>query len=227
MSIQMEEALELPPVVAKRYQRIAKLYDRFTDYEMVQHRRAVSLIDMDPRSKVLDVACGTGRGLAALSQRLEPDVVRYGVDLTPAMLSQAKRKLQKLKLAEAADLRTGNAASLPFSEGEFDVVYSGYFFDLVKLEQMPVIIREMKRVLKPGGYLVLVNMSKNVAGRSRYEKWYTAGKLGIFSGSCRPVLMGDLVRDEGFKKLQRHYYANQSLFFLNKMFGTEILIAQK
>lgn len=227
MGILIEESLLVAEVVTKRYQNIAWIYDRFTDYEMVQHQRAVSLVDLDSRAKVLDVACGTGRGLVALSSRLEPDAVRYGVDLTPAMLAQAHRKLAKLGLAGVTELRAGRAESLPFEDAEFDLVYAGYFFDLVKLDLIPAITAEMKRVLKPGGSLVLVNMSKNVVGRTSYERLYQDGKLGIFSGSCRPVLMGDTVRQAGFTAIQRHYFDNRSAFFLNKMFGTEVLIAKK
>ena len=226
MDVHMEEALEIPTTIPKRYGRIARWYDRFTDYETRQHLEAVRLVGMDPRSRVLDVACGTGRGLAALSARLEPNVERYGVDLTPGMLERARTRMTRLGLNGVTDLSVANASQLPFPDGQFDVVYSGYFFDLVKIDEMPRAIGEMRRVLKPGGTLVLVNMSKNTVTRTRYEHWYSAGRLGVFSGGCRPVIMGSMVREAGFAVLQRHYRENRSIFFLNRMFGTEILIAR-
>lgn len=58
------------------------------------------------------------------------------------------------------------------------------------------------------------------------ERWYSAGLLGICSGGCRPVVMGDLVREAGFPSIHRHYFANRSIFFLNKMVGSEIILAR-
>lgn len=222
-----EESLDEAPAVAARYSRVAPLYNGFTDYEMVHHRKAAELADLRPDARVLDVACGTGRGLAALSDRLDPDTVRYGVDLTPEMLQRAARRMARLGLAEVTDLRVGRADALPFPDGHFDLVYSGYFFDLVKLEAVAPLLQELKRVLRPGGQLVLVNMSKAVAGTTRYERLYRERKLGPFSGSCRPVLMAQPVKQAGFEAVSRYHFRNRSLFWLNKMFTSEIVTARK
>lgn len=221
------QAIDRDEVLVKRYQRVARWYDGYTDYEEVHHAEAASLAALGPRDRVLDVACGTGRGLAALSGRLDPDVVRTGLDRTPAMLDRARRRLDRAGFGAVTRLETGSAAALPFPDASFDLVYSGYFFDLVPLEEFGPILAEMRRVLVSGGRLVLVNMSKNRAGETRYERLYSGRKLGVLSGACRPVLMAGPVAAAGFVGTQRRYRENRSLFFFNRWFGTEILTASK
>lgn len=61
-----------------------------------------------------------------------------------------------------------DARELSFPDETFDLVYNAYIFDLMDAEDFPVILSEFWRVLKPGGRLVLVNMSKNKDGRTLY-----------------------------------------------------------
>lgn len=219
------QATDRDEVLVKRYQKVARWYDGFTDYEEAHHAEAAALAAVGPRDRVLDVACGTGRGLAALSSRLDPDVVRTGLDRTPAMLDRARRRLARAGFGAVTRLEAGSAAALPFADASFDLVYSGYFFDLVPLEDFGSVLTEMRRVLVAGGRLVLVNMSKNSAAETRYERLYAGRKLGVFSGACRPVLMAGPVAAAGFTGVERRYRDNRSVLFFNRWFGTEILTA--
>ena len=97
-------------------------------------------------SKVLDVGCGTG--VAALTAARAGAKVT-GLDLTPELVARAKEnaKLAKVEI----DLHEGDAEALPFGDGAFDVVLSqfGHMF----APRPEVVIREMLRVLRPGGTL--------------------------------------------------------------------------
>lgn len=223
----MADALFTSAKVRRSYSHSAWIYNAYTDYEAPHHLEAATLADVAPHDRVLDVACGTGRGLAALSTRLSPHTPRYGIDLTPAMLARAGKRMAGMGLGKVSDLRIGNATALPWPEAHFDLVYSGYFFDLLDFATMGKVLEEMKRVLAPKGRLILVNMSKNSPQEGLYEKLYSRGLLGPISGGCRPVLMEMQVATAGFQNLRRWYRPHKSFWLPNRWVGTEIIVARK
>lgn len=99
--------------------------------------------------RVLEVAIGTGRSLEFYA----PDVELTGLDLSPAMLEQARRRATELGLDP--DLREGDVEQLPFADGSFDTVVCA--LGLCSIPRPEVAIREMARVLVPGGSLVLLD----------------------------------------------------------------------
>jgi len=209
------------------YSRLARIYDLFTDHEPAHHRRALELAQVKGGERVLEVACGTGRATVEIARRIGREGRFYAIDLTEAMLKRAERKLEKRGLRDRVTLALGDARSLSFPDDSFDLVYNAYMFDLLDAEDFPTILAEFKRVLKPGGRLVLVNMSKRTEGKTLYERLYERGLLGFASGGCRPVLLRPFLEEAGFERIKRFYYRNRSWFFLNWLTGTEILIGYK
>jgi ubiquinone/menaquinone biosynthesis C-methylase UbiE len=90
-------------------------------------------------------------------------------------------------------------------------------FDLIPFNQMDVIIDEFYRVLKPGGQLVLVNMTKKERlGAGLYERIYRISPT--LMGGCRGVQMFDLLTENGFKVEIREYIQQM-------LFPSEVIIA--
>lgn len=98
---------------------------------------------------VLEVAVGTGLNLSAFG----PDVRVTGIDLSPAMLDIARRRAAEL--GKPVDVREGDAHNLPFADESFDSVVCT--FSLCNIPDLPQAVSEMKRVLRPGGRLILVD----------------------------------------------------------------------
>jgi ubiquinone/menaquinone biosynthesis C-methylase UbiE len=102
---------------------------------------------LEPGERVLDVACGTGVLTRHLVGLVGPDGTVVGLDVNERMLAVAKRK------APAIEWRQGRAEELPFDAGSFDAVVSQ--FALMFFEDRQSAIREMVRVLRPGGRLAV------------------------------------------------------------------------
>lgn len=213
--------------ISSLYSRLAWMYDLFTDHEPRHHREAVEMAQIEPREAILEVACGTGRATLEIARRIAAGNKLFAADLTEAMLQKAKKKLKRKGLLDKVEFKPADAKALPFPDSSFDMVYNAYMFDLIDLSDIPAILSEFKRVLKSGGRLVLVNMSKNTDKKTLYEWLYEKGLLSFTSGSCRPVLLEGYLKEAGFQKVQRFYRKNHSWFPLNWLHGTEIVIARK
>ena len=137
------------PVVAE-YARAAERYDeKWAFYLEATTRETLRRLPMTPAARVLDVGCGTGELLRRLRAKY-PDAALAGLDPVPEMLAVAGDKLSGRE-----DLRIGYADSLPWSAGSFDIVVSCNMFHYIS---HPVeALREMARVLRPGGSIVLTD----------------------------------------------------------------------
>jgi ubiquinone/menaquinone biosynthesis C-methylase UbiE len=115
--------------------------------------RIVQWADAGPDDTVLDVACGPGLLVCAFAR-----VVKHatGVDLTPAMLEQAKRVQQENGLTNIT-WQPGNVYSLPFPPAQFSIVSSRFAFH--HLEHPLDALKEMKRACKHGGRIIVADMS--------------------------------------------------------------------
>jgi len=102
------------------------------------------------RQRILDVACGTGRLLQQLLLA-HPQHDYTGLDLSPFYLERASELLAEQKVS----LVNGNAEALPFADASFDCLTNVFLFHELPLRARQNTLREMRRVLRPGGLLVL------------------------------------------------------------------------
>ncbi len=109
--------------------------------------------------RILDIATGTG-DVALRLHELYPDAKVTGLDLSEGMLTVARKKLEGKPDSDKVDFIAGDSLALPFGDGEFDLVTVAYgvrnFSDLARG------YREMFRVLKPGGRLCVIELSRPV-----------------------------------------------------------------
>lgn len=115
--------------------------------------RIVQWAQAGSEDTVLDVACGPGLLACAFAR-----VVKHatGIDITPAMLEQARKLQQELGLKNVS-WQQGDVTSLTYPDGHFSIVSSRFVFH--HLEEPLIVLREMKRVCKPGGRIVVADMA--------------------------------------------------------------------
>ena len=105
---------------------------------------------LERAERARDVACGTGRGVVFLQDRAR---VVVGIDGTAEMLAAAAAKVSDA--GRAVGLARGNAARLPFADSTFDLVISLNFVHLFDLAAKQAFIREMARVTRRGGVVIV------------------------------------------------------------------------
>lgn len=155
------------------------------DYDRLNHilslgvdrcwrRRALGLIaDGGPGMRVLDVACGTGDFSIVIARRLDASARVCGIDISEGMLSEMRRKVLAAGLSERISMEYGDAEELGFEDASFDRVTVA--FGIRNFTDREKALREMLRVLKPGGRLVILELSvpSNAVLRWLYCLYFT------------------------------------------------------
>jgi demethylmenaquinone methyltransferase / 2-methoxy-6-polyprenyl-1,4-benzoquinol methylase len=144
----------LPPDgVESMFDRIAPVYDAMNHAMTAgldrRWRRLTAEAVVGPGDRVLDACCGTG-DLALASRRLLGSGKVTGLDFSEAMLERARRKSAEIEWVR------GDLLRLPFQDGAFDVVTVG--FGVRNVEDLDRALRELRRVLKPGGRLAILEI---------------------------------------------------------------------
>lgn len=138
-----------------------------SDYDKLNHilslnidkgwrRMAVKEIaDKDSPVKVLDVACGTGDFTIEIAKKVSAGSEVIGVDISEGMMEIGKEKM--LKAGVTAEMTVADCESLPYDQNTFDRIAVG--FGVRNFEHLDLGLREMCRVLKPDGKLVILELS--------------------------------------------------------------------
>lgn len=147
--------------VAEMFNNISKKYDFLNHFlslgiDITWRKKAVKMLATDKPKLILDIATGTG-DFAIEALALNPDKV-IGVDISEGMLAEGRKKLKKRKLDDRIELQTGDSERLLFEDNKFDAVIVS--FGVRNFENLEKGLRDMYRVLKPGGKTVIVEFSK-------------------------------------------------------------------
>ena len=135
-------------------------------------RFLVSRIEAGPLDTVLDVATGTAA--VALELVRQKDCYVVGIDRTPEMLAEGRRRVTLAAAARKVRLEEGDARALPFDDGTFDGVTFTYLFRYV--DDPAAAIRELARVVKPGGIVAGLEFGvPRGLWRPLWELWVRVG----------------------------------------------------
>ncbi|MHC5258112.1 class I SAM-dependent methyltransferase [Streptomyces sp. UC4497] len=160
--------------------RAADWDTRFPD-DGPAYASAVAALGLRPGARVLDAGCGTGRALAPLRAAVGPSGVVLGADLTAAMLERAVRAGRD---AEGRLLLT-DVARLPLRAGVLDAVFGAGLIS--HLPQPAENLRELARVVRPGGLLALFHPIGRAALAARHGRALTPDDLRA-EPNLRPLL---------------------------------------
>ncbi|GEA19447.1 bifunctional demethylmenaquinone methyltransferase/2-methoxy-6-polyprenyl-1,4-benzoquinol methylase UbiE [Moorella sp. E306M] len=121
-------------------------------------RFTVARAGLAPGNKALDVCCGTGMLSLELARAVAPGGQVVGLDFAPGMLEVARRRLAASPYGHLVQLVEGNAMDLPFPDNTFDCATIA--FGLRNLPDIKRGLAEMRRVVRPGGRVVSLELAK-------------------------------------------------------------------
>jgi ubiquinone/menaquinone biosynthesis C-methylase UbiE len=175
----------------------------------------LSAAALQPGERVLDVACGTGVIARLAAERVGSSGKVVGIDVSPDMIEVARSTTAPSGLA--IDWRQGDAASLPFPDGSFDVVLSQ--MGLMLFADKTTALAEMRRVLVAGGRLALstpgaINRPMEVLaeGLARHVNPDLAGFVHAIFSMSDPTSHEELLRKAGFRSVEANV-ASTTLHF--------------
>ena len=207
------------------HHKISSLYDRISWYydiwayltEQKAQSRAIELAEIEDGLTILDVAVGTGI-LFNQILKINPNGNNIGIDVSKGMLTKAKAKLLK-QSNQNYSLNIGSAFDIKMDKHTVDILFNSYMFDLIPFNQMGAILDEFFRVLKPGGKLVMVNMTKaERIGAGLYERIYRI--YPSIMGGCRGIQQYNSLNKNGFKVIIREYVQQM-------LFPSEVILATR
>jgi ubiquinone/menaquinone biosynthesis C-methylase UbiE len=145
---------------ARTYDRLSRVYD-FTEGFFERGHQDLGLLALaaQPGEHILEIGYGTGRCLAAIARSVGPNGRVAGVDISEGMHHVATRRLRRLGMADRADVRVEDALDLPFQNESFDAVFTSFCLELFSTKDIPVLLRECRRVLRRGGRMVVVSLA--------------------------------------------------------------------
>jgi len=161
--------------VADMFNRIAFRYDfmnRFLSMgiDVGWRKKALKQLTKESPKIMLDVATGTGDVAIMAYELLKPDKIT-GIDISTRMLDIGKEKVLKLGLERYIELQSGDSEAINFPSDSFDAVTVA--FGVRNFERLEQGLTEIKRVLKPGGKLVILEFSKpKIAGIAQLYNLY-------------------------------------------------------
>lgn len=182
--------------VAQMFDTIAPRYDllnRFLSLGIDKgwRRKALNQLKALKPQLLLDVATGTGDVAIMAAKQLQPKKI-IGIDISEGMLEGGRKKIENKGLATTIELQSGDSETINFPDNTFDAVTVA--FGVRNFENLELGLSEIKRVLKPGGRLVVLEFSKPwLPGFSSICKWYI-GKLS-------PAVAGTISNKQAYQYL--------------------------
>lgn len=181
------------------YTKISRFYDRLSERtEGPVREKGLELLAAAPGETVLEIGFGTGHGLVALDKAAGTNGRVIGIDLSEGMVLEARRNLARSGAGGSILLACGTALALPLADASADAVFSSFTLELFDSPDIPQALAEWGRVLKPGGRLVAVGLSKkpNDLAVKAYE--WTHRHFPNFA-DCRPIYVEESLREAGFR----------------------------
>jgi len=182
------------------YNRLSRFYDLLTVFgEKRLREQALRRLAASSGERVLEIGFGTGRALVALARAVGPAGKVSGVDISDGMMAVAHVRLARAGLAARVTLLRADAASLPLPDASFDAVFASFTLELFDTPEIPVVLKECRRVLRPGGRLVVVALSRRGGGGCALELYEWAHRALPRWVDCRPIYVKEALCEAGFE----------------------------
>jgi demethylmenaquinone methyltransferase/2-methoxy-6-polyprenyl-1,4-benzoquinol methylase len=182
------------------YNKIAKVYDALAEHSEAPVRKAgLEMLNAQEGQHVLEIGFGTGHSLIDLARSVGSSGKVYGIDLSEKMVEIAQKRVGDEGLDGRIELLSGDALHLPYESESLDGIFMSFTLELFDTPEIPLVLTECKRVLKPGGRIVVIGMSRVLPEGVITEIFEWTHRHFPNYLDCRPILVRHALEDSGFQ----------------------------
>jgi demethylmenaquinone methyltransferase/2-methoxy-6-polyprenyl-1,4-benzoquinol methylase len=182
------------------YNRLSRWYDLLAGSTEKKYRDwGLEKLSARPGEGILEIGFGTGHGLVSLARAVGRTGHVIGVDISDGMLAIARKRLKQENLMDRVDLHLADASNLDFMQQKSaDGIFMCFTLELFDTPEIPGVLRECQRVLKPGGRLAVVSMTKNDPPGLAVRAYEWLHDRWPEYADCRPIFAGRSMEQTGF-----------------------------
>ena len=186
------------------YDKIADFYDLLAEHSEGPVRRAgVEMLAPKSGERILEIGCGTGHCVVELASAVGAEGCVLGVDLSERMLARSAARAVEAGLSDRVRFACADAVQLPLANSAVDAVFMSFTLELFDTPDIPRVLAECKRVLKPGGRIGAVGMSKEGPGGVILEAYEWSHQHFPNFVDCRPIFVSRSLEAAGFRVVER------------------------
>ncbi|MEE9585659.1 MAG: methyltransferase domain-containing protein, partial [Nitrososphaerales archaeon] len=146
------------------YDRISRLYEYLAGLERKYAEMALDRLSVQNGETVLEIGFGSGHCLKRIAKLVGESGKACGLDISSGMLEVTRGRLGQAGLIDRIELYQGDAANLPFRDNAFDTVFTSFTLELFDTPEIPKVLQEIRRALRPKGKLGVIDASKENGG---------------------------------------------------------------
>ena len=181
------------------YDKISGVYDLLAEHSEGPVRQAgLDKLALAPGERVLEIGYGTGHCLVQLAEAVGPEGKVFGIDLSEGMRARARERVEKEHLIDRVELSCGDATHLPYPDGSMDAVFMSFTLELFDTPEIPQVLAECKRVLRAGGRIGVVAITKEGKEGFAVEAYEWTHQHFPNLLDCRPIFVRRALEDAGF-----------------------------
>ena len=181
------------------YNRLSGWYDWIAGSEDRYRQKGVLALNLQPAERLLEIGFGTGSCLLDFGRQVGPDGWVCGIDLSDGMAAVADQRTFKAGLGERVSVLLGDAVELPFADHSFDAIFTSFTLELFDTPEIPRVLQNCARILRPEGRLAAVTLikSEQPGFAERTYEWFHA-RMPV-AVDCRPIRAQPAIREAGFE----------------------------
>lgn len=182
------------------YTRMSRWYHLLIDpFERRYRLAGLRMLAIRNGEQVLGVGFGTGEGLRVLAEAVGPTGKVTGIDIAEGMCHVADALLTRAGVRSRVTLVCGDATQMPFPAVAFDAIFMSFTLELFDTAEIPIVLAECRRVLRPGGRICVVAMASAEHPGLMLRLYAWAHKTFPTVIDCRPIVPGDALAQAGFQ----------------------------
>ena len=177
----------------KSYNIMSRWYDLFTSSEKRFTDIGTQMLDIQPNETALEIGCGTGHSLVQFASRGGQVIA---MDISEGMINAARKRMQNKVWERNVEFCQADGVSIPFSDGQFDAVFLSFTLELFDTPDIPKVLSECHRALKPNGRVGVVALAKQETTAVRIYEWFH--RLMPSFIDCRPIFLEAALKKSQF-----------------------------